>query len=184
MLQGRRYTCSTEVNIKPNQSNFCPWEVWTKWFFCSKNVYIFCLLPKLDEFCAMNVCWNCETLSRRGLDFEFLHQGHPCIKWLLWGSMLIEQTIDNSLKHKIIFILNHFLEKYAHTIMVTVLVTMLGDCCGSFLSSLSQVCLVQDTWQLANFSLGLQWNSLIARYKFFISKFYLQQCVWAWWPAE
>ena len=59
--------------------------------------------------------------------------------------MFIEQTIDKSLKHKIIFILNHFCEKYAHTIMVTVIVTMLGDCRESFLRSLSQVCLVQDT---------------------------------------
>ena len=41
--------------------------------------------------------------------------------------------------------LHYFSEKYAYTIMVTVIVTMLGDCCGSFLRSLSQVRLVQDT---------------------------------------
>ena len=35
--------------------------------------------------------------------------------------------------------------------MITVVVTMLGDCYVSPLVSFSQVCLVQDTWQMTNF---------------------------------
>ena len=44
-----------------------------------------------------------------------------------------------------------FIKKYTQTIMISIVVTMLGQVHISPLGSISPVCLVQDTWQMANF---------------------------------
>ena len=54
--------------------------------------------------------------------------------------------------HQIIFSTELlFIKKYTKTIMVSIVVAMLCQVHISPLGSLSQVCLVQDTWQMANF---------------------------------